>query len=162
LLGKIKTMLTNLERKILDAIQSGLPMSPWPYEELSKTIGIPANQVLDTLRQWKAEGKIRRLGAIMNHFQMGHGVGAMMVWKVPENRIDSIGELFASFPAVSHAYLRPVAEQWPYNLYTMVHARDDRELEGTIEAMSRQSGITEFRALKTIRELKKVPPTYIE
>ncbi|MCI0500009.1 MAG: hypothetical protein L0Y36_10085 [Planctomycetales bacterium] len=154
-------MLNNLERKILAAVQSGLPLSPSPYQELARTIGIPADQLLTILRQWKAQGKIRRLGAIVNHFQMGRGVGAMVVWKVPPGRTDSIGQLFASFPAVSHAYLRPLAEQWPYTLYTMVHACGDGELEETIETMSRQSGIREFRALKTVRELKKVPPVYI-
>jgi DNA-binding Lrp family transcriptional regulator len=157
----MKITLTALERKILSAIQYGMPLSRTPYRDFSQAIGIPLEQLLTTLRQWKAQGKIRRVGAIVSHFQMGQGIGAMVVWKVPENRIDSVGELFASFAAVSHAYQRPSTAQWPYNLYTMVHACDERELSETIEAMSRKSGILEFRALKTVRELKKVPPTYI-
>jgi hypothetical protein len=43
----------------------------------------------------------------------------------------------------------------------MVHASDTQELEMTLGAMSRESGICDYRALKTVRELKKVPPTYI-
>lgn len=85
----------------------------------------------------------------------------MVVWDVPEDRVDDIGTLFASMSKVSHAYLRPSSEQWPYNLYTMVHASDNTELEMTLATMSAESGITEFCALKTVRELKKVPPTYI-
>ncbi|MHC5088549.1 MAG: Lrp/AsnC family transcriptional regulator, partial [Planctomycetota bacterium] len=52
-------------------------------------------------------------------------------------------------------------EQWPYNLYTMVHATSKKELTETIRTMSQKSGIAEYRALRTIKELKKVPPTYI-
>lgn len=153
--------LSILERKILSAVQYGLPMTRSPYLDIADKIGIPVTQLLETLGQWKAEGKIRRAGAIVNHFQMGHGVGAMVVWNVPQARTDEVGGLFASFPKVSHAYLRPSSKQWPYNLYTMAHASDSGELEITIEAMSTKSGIKEFRVLKTVRELKKVPPTYI-
>lgn len=157
----MKMALSSLERKIIGAVQYGLPMTRSPYVDIAGKIGIPVNQLLETLGQWKAEGKIRRVGAIVNHFQMGHGAGAMVVWNVPQARTDEVGCLFASFPSVSHAYLRSSSKQWPYNLYTMTHASDGGDLETTIETMSRQSGIREFRVLNTVRELKKVPPTYI-
>lgn len=153
--------LTLHERKLLQAVQYGLPLSSTPYQDLAETLGTPVEQLLSTLRQWKADGRIRRAGAIVNHFQMGHGAGAMVVWQVPAERVDEVGKLFASEAPVSHAYARPARPHWPYNLYTMVHAADDDQLRQTIEAMSRQSGIREFRQLKTVRELKKVPPTYI-
>ncbi|MHC4881915.1 MAG: siroheme decarboxylase subunit beta [Planctomycetota bacterium] len=153
--------LTDLEKKILSAVQYGMPMSLSPYQDLAEKIGISSEQLLGTLRSWKADKRIRRLGAIVNHFQMGHGVGAMVVWRVPDDRVEQVGELFASFPKVSHAYQRPSKKQWPYSLYTMVHATSQEELDGTISEMSRQSGITEYRDLKTVKELKKVPPTYI-
>jgi hypothetical protein len=43
----------------------------------------------------------------------------------------------------------------------MVHATSKKELTETIRTMSQKSGIAEYRALRTIKELKKVPPTYI-
>ena len=153
--------LNDLEKKILSAVQYGMPMSLSPYRDLADKIGITSEQLLGTLRNWKADKRIRRLGAIVNHFQMGHGVGAMVVWRVPDERVQQVGELFASFPKVSHAYQRPSKKEWPYNLYTMVHATGAEELESTIRTMSRQSGVAEFRDLKTVKELKKVPPTYI-
>ena len=157
----MKIALNTIERKILGAIQYGMPVTQSPYQDLSKQIGISVDQLLEILRNWKASGKIRRLGAIVNHFKMGHGVGAMVVWNVPEGKIDQIGKLFASLSNVSHAYLRPSSKQWPYNLYTMVHASDESKLEKAIQGMSRESEIEEYRALKTVRELKKVNPTYI-
>ncbi len=153
--------LSNLERQILSVIQYGMPMSLSPYQDLAGRIGIPTEQLIEILQQWKAEGRIRRLGAIVNHFEMGHGTGAMVVWNVPEKRIEGVGTLFTSFSKVSHAYQRPSRKQWPYNLYTMVHATRTGELAATIRAMSDQSGLTEFRELKTLEELKKTPPVYI-
>lgn len=157
----MKTILNALERKILGAIQHGMPMSRRPYQELSQKIGIPVGRLLETLRQWRAEGKIRRLGAIVNHFQMGHGAGAMVVWSVPEGEIDRVGELFASFSDVSHAYQRPSTPAWPYTLYTMVHASTPEGLNAALQKMSKASGIEKCHVLRTLRELKKVPPTYI-
>ncbi len=157
----LNMQLSRFEETILRAVQNGMPMTRTPYRDLAQSVGIPTEQLLATLRQWQAAGKIRRLGAVVNHFQVGLGAGAMVVWQVPPDRVDAVGELFASFPKVSHVYRRSPRPQWPYNLYTMVHAAGADELAGRIETMSRQSGVTEFRPLKTVRELKKVPPTYI-
>jgi DNA-binding Lrp family transcriptional regulator len=154
-------ILSDFEHTILKTIQNGMPMSRSPYQDLSKTIGIPVEKLLAVLRQWQTDGRLRRLGAVVNHFQVGFAAGAMVVWCVPDDRVDAVGELFASFPKISHVYLRASGKQWPYNLYTMVHASGGSELETTIETMSRQSRITDFRVLKTVKELKKVPPTYI-
>lgn len=159
--SNMKTTLSDVEKKVLSAIQHGMPMTLEPYQDLADTIGIAPEHLLQMLRAWKNDKRIRRLGAIVNHFQMGHGIGAMVVWNVPEERADQIGQQFASFSKVSHAYRRPSKKNWPFTLYTMVHATCADELAKTIQDMSRQSGIMEFRALKTVRELKKVPPTYI-
>jgi DNA-binding Lrp family transcriptional regulator len=159
--SNMKTTLSDVEKKVLSAIQHGMPMTLDPYQNLADTIGIAPDQLLQMLRAWKNDKRIRRLGAIVNHFQMGHGIGAMVVWNVPEERADQVGQQFASFSKVSHAYRRPAKKNWPFTLYTMVHATCADELAKTIQDMSRQSGIMEFRALKTVRELKKVPPTYI-
>jgi len=157
----MKIEMSHLERDILNAIQHGMPMSLSPYQDIADDIGISVGQLLEVLRKWKSEKKIRRVGAIVNHFRIGHGAGAMVVWNVPEDHSDQVGMLFASFAKVSHAYRRPSKKHWPYTIYTMVHAGSDAELERTIRAMSEQSGLTEFRELKTVKELKKVPPTYI-
>lgn len=154
-------MLNDLERKILAVIQHRMPNSLTPYDDMAEKAGIPVDAFLDTLKMWRAEGKIRRVGAIVNHFHVGRGAGAMVVWDVPQDKIDSIGRLFASFAEVSHAYQRLSAARWPYTLYTMVHASGDEELNLVIQKMSHASGIDAFKALKTVRELKKVPPTYI-
>lgn len=150
-----------MERKILKAIQKGLPLSKSPFEELAREIGMPVEQLIVVLKEWKVAGKIRRAGAIVNHFQMGHATGAMVAWQVPESKIEAVGQFFASVQKVSHAYLRCSGHNWPYNMYTMVHASDDIELGTTIRTMSVQTQITEYRVLKTICELKKSPPRYV-
>ncbi len=97
----------------------------------------------------------------MNHFKVGLGAGAMVVWQVEPERTEEVGKIFAAFSEVSHAYERHTDKSWPYNIYTMVHGKSDEDLQQTIRQMSQACGISDYRILVTEKELKKVPPTYI-
>jgi DNA-binding Lrp family transcriptional regulator len=152
---------SDVEERILATIQRGLPRVLSPYEAVAKEAGVEVGQLLSVLREWKASGKLRRIGAVVNHFKAGLGVGAMIVWRVEADRIEKVGALLASFPQVSHAYERETTENWTYNLYTMVHAADTEQLQRTVESMSEAAGVKDFKMLMTEKELKKVPPTYI-
>jgi len=80
---------------------------------------------------------------------------------VEPERIEQMGQELASFEQVSHAYARRVPENWPYNLYTMVHAKSPAETREVVRKMSETCGLKDYRILDTQRELKKAPPTYI-
>jgi hypothetical protein len=43
----------------------------------------------------------------------------------------------------------------------MVHGTSDEEVKATLERMSETCGVKNYSGLGTIKELKKVPPTYI-
>jgi len=137
---QMKEGLTSLERKVLAVLQRGLPRSRNPYRDLAKQIGIETEQLLSMLRSWKRNGKLRRIGAIVNHFKVGLGAGAMVVWRVEPERVD---------------------ENWPYNLYAMVHGRTAQEVRGLVEQIEREHGVSDYCILRTVRELKKAPPTYV-
>jgi siroheme decarboxylase len=153
--------MVNLEKIVLKVLQRGVGRTRFPYEEMAKEANMDIEQLLCVLREWKACGKLRRIGAIVNHFKAGLGAGAMVVWLVPQNRVEEVGKLFASFEQVSHAYERVTTENWSYNVYTMIHAADAEQLQQTVQLMSAKSGIKEFEILITEKELKKVPPTYV-
>ena len=157
----MKEGLTSLERKVLAVLQRGLPRSRNPYRDLAKQIGIETEQLLSMLRSWKRNGKLRRIGAIVNHFKVGLGAGAMVVWRVEPERVDEIGRGLASLEQISHAYCRRTAKNWPYNLYAMVHGRTAQEVRGLVEQIEREHGVSDYCILRTVRELKKAPPTYV-
>ncbi len=157
----MRNCITDIERKILAAIQGGLPKGQTPYKTMAKQVGIETSELLAVLKDWKQQGKLRRIGAIVNHFKVGLGAGAMVVWQVEPERTEEVGGIFAAFSEVSHAYERHTDKSWPYNVYTMVHGKSDEELQQTVRQMSQACGISDYRILITEKELKKVPPTYI-
>ena len=153
--------MSSIEQKILAVLQKGLPKSQSPFKDMAQQIGMDTGQLLAVLKDWKKQGKLRRMGAIVNHFKVGLGAGAMVVWQVEPERTREVGEVLAGFREVSHAYERYTDKNWPYSVYTMVHAKSDEDVQRTVRRMSQACGISSYRILVTEKELKKVPPTYI-
>ncbi|MHC4394242.1 MAG: siroheme decarboxylase subunit beta [Planctomycetota bacterium] len=153
--------ISDIERRILAVLQEGLPRSQTPYKDMAQRIGIDVDELLCVLKEWKKEGKLRRIGAIVNHFKVGFGGGAMVVWQVEGERVSEVGQALAGFTEVSHAYERQTYPNWRYNLYTMVHGKSADDVEEVVKRMSEACGVSNYRILVTEEELKKVPPTYI-
>lgn len=153
--------VNDLERRILAALQHGLPRSRTPYGDLARQIGISTGELFAVLDRWKQDGTLRRVGAVVNHFQIGLAQGAMVVWKVEPDRVAEVGAIFAGFEEVSHAYERRTAPGWEYNLYTMVHGATAEAVQQTVQQMSAAARVAEYLVLSTRKELRKVAPRYV-
>lgn len=153
--------LSETEKQVLRVIQHGMPRNMTPFADMARKAGIETEQLLDIIKGWKADGSLRRIGAIVSHYEVGLSSGMMVVWQVEADRIEEVGKKLAEFSEVSHVYERITTEDWPYNLYTMVHGSSIEQVKKTVEAMSKACGVENFRELITEKELKKVPPTYV-
>ena len=157
----MKKQISDIEKRILAALQGGFPRSQTPYKDTAERVGIETKQLLAILKDWKQDGKLRRIGSIVDHFKVGISGGAMVAWRVEPERVEQVGTKLAGFKEVTHAYERKIAENWPFNIYTMVHGADIQEVEQIVKGMSKECGVSDYRILATEKELKKVPPTYI-
>ncbi len=153
--------MTDVEERILAVLQGGFPRSRTPYKDAAEKAGISTERLLAVLTDWKDSGKLRRIGAIVHHEKVGLVGGGMVAWQVDDDAVEQVGATLAGFKEVSHAYERRTEENWPYNVYTMVHGTDVQKVEQTVRQMSEACGVSDYRILTTERELKKVPPTYI-
>lgn len=153
---------TEEERKILRIVQADLPDSLTPYADIAKAVGgVTEETVMNLLRELKDEGVIRRFGASIKHQRAGWGSNAMVGWRARGLDVESLGKTASQNPRVSHCYYRPSSvEDWPYELYTMVHGHSDEECQQVIGDLARSMGTDDYIVLKSIRELKKISPTY--
>jgi len=104
---------------------------------------------------------MRRFAAVLRHREAGFKTNAMGVWVVPPEDVERIGTILASFQAVSHCYERPPHPPiWPYNIFTMVHARTMEECTRIFQHMSERVGIEEYDSLFSIKEYKKTRIRY--
>jgi len=155
-------MLTDLEKKVITSIQGDIPIVSRPYLMLAEAIGIPEKTFIEVLESLTERGVIRRFGATLRHQKSGYQANAMTAWQVAEDRIEAVGEIMASFRAVSHCYRRDPADGWPYNLYTMIHGKDEAECRATAREMSEKTGEKTYKLLFSRRELKKVSMAYFK
>jgi DNA-binding Lrp family transcriptional regulator len=155
-----KSMLTDIEKKIIASIQEDMAVTERPYLEISERLGISEAELLDTLQRLCDRGIIRRFGATLRHQRTGFTANAMGAWQVDETRIEEVGRKMASFKQVSHCYRRNPTDTWPYNLYTMIHANDEDSCRQTAEKMSRKAKVDKYELLFSRKELKKTSMVY--
>ena len=123
-------MLDTTDRRIIEATQAGLPLSPAPYAEIGAALDLDEREVIDRMAAMMADGVIRRIGAAPNHYAFGMTANGMTVWDVEDENAGNLGQEIGALDFVSHCYLRPRAlPDWPYNLFAMVHGSDRTEVE---------------------------------
>ena len=153
-------MLTDIEKKVIVAIQDDIPVSETPYADIAKSLRVGEDELLETLQSLCDRGIIRRYGATLRHQKTGFTANAMAAWQVEEDRIEAVGEKMASFKQVSHCYRRNPQKTWPYNLYTMIHANDEDSCHETARKMAEAAGVDNYTLLFSKRELKKTSMVY--
>ncbi|MFB6207581.1 MAG: Lrp/AsnC family transcriptional regulator [Haloglomus sp.] len=126
--------LTPAERDLVLAVQDGLPLTETPYADVAAEIDQPVDWVLETLKRFDAEEKVRRVGVVPNHYALGYTENGMTVWNVPDDAVDEVGPAVASLEFVTHCYERPRHEGvWPYNFFAMTHGRSEKESERRVQ-----------------------------
>ncbi len=114
--------IAELDRRLVLATQSGLPLVPRPYDAIGEQLGVAPALVRERLGAMLESGIIRRIGAVPNHYAIGYTANGMSVWDVDDDAIETLGPKVGALDFVSHCYRRPRAlPLWPYNLFAMVH-----------------------------------------
>jgi DNA-binding Lrp family transcriptional regulator len=153
-------MLTDLDKRIIASIQGDIPITQRPYLEIAGQLGISEDVLLERLKRLRDKGIIRRFGATLRHQKYGYQANAMVAWQVDEENIDAVGERMAAFREVSHCYRRNPQNDWPYNLYTMIHAKDEASCLEIARNISRETSIDNYTLLFSREELKKTSMEY--
>ncbi len=146
------------DRGLVRALQSAFPIVERPFLAIAEELDLDENAILSLINVWMSTGVIRRFGARVSHRRMGFESNALVAWEGSD--VETWGIRFAEIPAVSHCYLRTPHPEWPYRLYTMVHARSDREMEKTIAFMCSIAEGSGHVLLRTLYELKKTSMKY--
>ncbi len=125
------------DRRIIVATQAGLPLVAEPFEVLAQQLGLATAEVLQRVAAMQANGIIRRIAAVPNHYALGYTVNGMSVWNVTDDHISELGRQVGALDYVSHCYHRPRhLPLWPYNLFAMVHGRNSQDVEAKVAGIA--------------------------
>jgi DNA-binding Lrp family transcriptional regulator len=148
------------DKAAIRALQEDIPLTPRPFDLWGDQVGLSYEGLIERAHDLQRRKIMRRFSAVLYHRKAGFRANAMGVWKVPEDRIEEVGNAFAHYQAVSHCYQRPTYEDWPYSVFSMVHGRSVEECEAVLDAMAAETGITERLSLYSTREYKKTRVRY--
>lgn len=152
--------VSELDKQVIRALQGEFPLVPEPYKVLAEGIGISEELFLERVQAMSEDKKIRKMGAVLRHREVGFKANVLVAWVAPRERLDEIARQMAAHSAVTHCYDRNTAPGWPYNLYTMVHGCSREECERIAEDLGRETGLTEKAMLYSKHEWKKTSMKY--
>jgi DNA-binding Lrp family transcriptional regulator len=141
--------MDDVDRALVNEIQSDFPITSRPYHELGKRFDISEAEVLERLKGLKAEGIIRRIGGNFNSKSLNF-TSTLCAAKVPEEKMDRFVEMVNSYPGVTHNYLR----DHDYNVWFTFIAQNAFLIDKALEEISSATGVTEIINLPAVRQFK--------
>lgn len=137
-----KQSLHFADRRLLHALNRGLPLVSRPFAALAESCRLSEARVLTQLIDWQQSGVLRRFGCVLRHRALGYRANAMCVWQVASDELDIVAARLAKESAVTLCYARAARPpHWPYNLYSMIHAPNGLTLRDEVNRLRYRCGI---------------------
>ena len=138
-------MIDSIDRQLIVVLQDGLATVSRPYALIGQQLDISEDEVIVRLTRLKQLGLIKRFGVIVNHRKLGYRSNAMIVFDVPNYLVEQIAGHVSQFSFVNLCYLRPrQGDQWPYNLYCMIHGKNREKVLKQLEHLTESCGLLQF------------------
>ena len=148
---------------LIAAIQAGLPLTERPYFAIGEQIGLTEQTVIRKISDLQKNGIIRRMGVVVRHHELGYRANAMLVWDVPDDRIDELGKRLSAEDVVTLCYQRPrIKPHWPYNLFSMIHGKSRDEVMDCIERIVEKLALNNmpYEILFSVKRFKQCGAKY--
>ena len=151
---------TEEDKNFIRQLQKDLPIVDEPFLGPAQNLGLTIDELFEKMRYYEEIGVMRRFAAILRHRQVGFTANGMIVWKVPPDRISQVGQTLGAFPQVSHCYERPTYDDWPFNVFSMIHCKTHDEANQMAKTIQDQIHVDEYKILFSSREFKKTRVEY--
>ncbi len=126
--------LDDIEKRLLNEYQKGLPLSPTPFADMARNLGMDEAQVLQILQRLQDRGIISRVGPVFKPHRIGASTLAAM--SIPEDKLESVAQQVSDYAEVNHNYER----EDRYNLWFVVTASSQEKLEQVLSDIEQETG----------------------
>lgn len=97
--------MDNLDKKIINHLQKGFPVSDTPYADVAQELGCDEATLLQRLQSLLEQKKLTRFGPMYHAERMG-GAFSLVAMKIDEQDFERVTEQVNAFPEVAHNYQR--------------------------------------------------------
>jgi siroheme decarboxylase len=141
--------MDDLDKKILNEIQSNFPISPRPYLELGERLCESEDIILERVKMLKTDGIIRRIGGSLNSRKLGF-TSTLCAARVPEEKIEGFIETVNGYTGVTHNYLRNNA----FNVWFTFIGPDAGYIEKCLKEISWKTGVDTILNMPAVKMFK--------
>ncbi|MGQ9455304.1 MAG: siroheme decarboxylase subunit alpha [Armatimonadota bacterium] len=141
--------IDEVDRQLLNTMQSGFPVTRRPFEVLGRELGISEQEVLARVRTLHSCGIIRRIGPSFESRKLGYA-STLVAARVPQDQLKHVAGIINSYREVTHNYLRDCE----YNLwFTLISESQDR-LDRLIDEIKQRTAVRDMVSLPATRIIK--------
>lgn len=138
-----------MDNALLNRIQGDFPVSPDPYGDMGRELGMSADEALSRVRRLVASGVIRKVGPFFDAKKMGY-TSTLCSVQVPADKLEEVASIINSYPEVTHNYLRAGEP----NLWFTVIAESKDQIERITGEIAEKGGIGPVNNLPAIKMFK--------
>ncbi len=132
-------MLSELDIKILNRVQSDFPVCSDPFSVLAIELDIDKALLIKRLSELQQDNTISRFGCVINHRKVGKSLLAAL--KVPHEKMEDTVTLVNAYLEVNHNYQREHA----FNLWFVVTAATQCRLDKVLDELESKTGFPLLR-----------------
>jgi len=119
--------LDQLDRRIVELIQSEFPLEPRPFKALAERVGSNEDETLERVRRLQAQGVIREISPVFDLHRLGY-TSTLCAAKAAPASIERAASLISKFPEVTHNYLR----DHEFNLWFTLIAPSKEQIDAIV------------------------------
>ena len=142
-------LMDEMDRMILNEIQSHFPIEARPYQVLGEKLGCSEEEALQRVQDLKDREVIRRIGANCNSRKLGY-TSTLCAAKVPSRLMARFVEVVNSYMGVTHNYRR----DHDYNIWFTLIAPSEEKIERILGEIIELTEVGEVISLPAERLFK--------
>ena len=123
------------DRKIVNALQGGFPVSERPYAEAATKLGIGEDDLIRRLDTMLSDGTLTRFGPMYHAERLG-GALTLAAMRIPPQDFERVAERVNRFPEVAHNYART----HDFNMWFVLATETPERITEVIGEIERATG----------------------
>jgi len=128
--------MDDVDKKILNIIQHDFPLTPSPYEEIGRSVGIREEELIHRLQNMMDNNIIRQIGPVFSAHHLGYRT-TLAAMEVPEDKLEETVNVLNSYHEITHNYGR----EHRYNVWFTLICPSQEEVERIVEEIKAKTGI---------------------
>ena len=128
-------MLDDINRRIINTLQHGFPISDNPFQEVAISIGISESELIKRIKTLLDNGLLTRFGPLFNAENIG-GALSLCAMEIPTADFEKITQQINAFEEVAHNYQR----DHTMNMWFVLATESLNEKHKTLERIEQKTG----------------------